>query len=126
MSRKLTIVIFLAALWAGVFVASWYMSAQVEGPRNLDTGFRRLDVLVRYQIVAFGIAVLAGIFGVVWRREGRQVLVFGFLPVGLTVVMTAGVVGASWILSDWNGAETGEGPVKPSASTGVATDADGL
>ncbi|WP_424928184.1 hypothetical protein [Amaricoccus tamworthensis] len=120
MSRKLVFVIFLTALWAGVFVASWYMSASVEGPRNLDTGFRRLDVLARYQIVAFGIAALAGIFGIAWRREGRQIVVIGLLPVGMTVVLVAVVTGAVWMMSDEDGMETGRVPVKPTAPAAVA------
>lgn len=93
MSKQRSVLVVLIILWAGFVVASYFMSVRIEGPRNIDTGFQRLDVLFRYQMMAFAVAVLSVVLGVLWRRSGKRMLLMGAIPLLTTVLAAAGLFG---------------------------------
>ncbi len=99
MSQKRKILVALVVVWAIIFVASYFMSTRIEGPRNIDTGFKRLDVLARYQLIAFGVAVVSAVAGVVWRHDGRRMMLLGLAPLIITTLLIAGIVGGTMILN---------------------------
>lgn len=99
MPNKMKLIILLVAIWAIIFVASYFMSAGIEGPRNMDTGLKRLDVLARYQIIAFIVAVIGGIAGIVWRRDGKRIMLVGLTPLLITLLLIAGIVGGTMIFN---------------------------
>jgi hypothetical protein len=86
--KRVTIV--LVILWAGLFAASIFFAMQVEGPRNIDTGFKRLNVLASYQALAFAVAVVAAVAGIVARRAGRRIMLVGFVPLIVTGLIVVG------------------------------------
>lgn len=99
MLQKKTLVYGIVLLWVALFTASYFMSTRIEGPRNVDTGFRRLDVLARYQIMAFGVAVVAAVVGVIWRRDGKRIMLLGLTPLFLTAVLILGLWGVTMVLN---------------------------
>lgn len=99
MQNKVKLIILLVAIWAVIFVASYFMSVGIEGPRNIDTGLKRLDVLARYQIVAFLVAVISGVAGIAWRRESKRIMLVGLTPLLITLLLIAGIVGATMIFN---------------------------
>lgn len=50
------LVFALILAWVGTIAWSFLASSAIDGPRNIDTGFQRLDVFVRWQMLAFGLA----------------------------------------------------------------------
>ena len=88
--KRLTYALIL--IWVALIVASYLLSTRIEGPRNLDTGFRRLDVLARYQFFAFGVAILAAITGFFGRKEGKRVMLIGFAPLLITGLLVGALV----------------------------------
>lgn len=115
MPHKVKLIILLVAIWALIFVASYFMSAQIEGPRNIDTGFRRLDVLARYQIVAFTVAIMSAVLGIVWRRDGKKIMLVGLTPLLITFLLIAGIVGGTMIFNKRLSPEEAYQPPKPAA-----------
>ncbi len=95
----MSLVVILVLVWAAIFVASYFMSTQIEGPRNLDTGFKRLDVLARYQLFAFAVAVVSAFSGIVWRRDGKRILLVGLIPLLITALLIVGVVVTTMIFN---------------------------
>lgn len=91
MSKRMGL-LCLVLLWAALIALSFLLPARIEGPRNIDTGFQRLDVFARFQFFAFGVAVLALCLGVLWRRSARFVALIGVLPVIATGLGVAAVV----------------------------------
>lgn len=83
------IVYVLVAVWAVAFAWSIFGSLGIEGPRNIDTGFRRLDVLFRGQLIAFGIAIVAGASGFLMEGCGFRQKLIGLLPLLITVLIVA-------------------------------------
>ena len=84
-------VLLLVFLWLLVQAWSFWAPTNIEGPRNIDTGFRRLDIWFRWQLVALGIAIIssaAGLFTIEKRWRDRIV---GLTPLGLTVLIAAGI-----------------------------------
>lgn len=98
MSKK-KIIIALVLVWAAVFVASYFLSKGIDGPRNLDTGFKRLDVLARYQFIAFGVAVVSAVLGIIWKRDNKQALLLGFFPLAATALLVAALIVGSMIFN---------------------------
>jgi hypothetical protein len=86
--KRVTVILVL--LWAGLFAASIYFAMQVEGPRNIDTGFKRLNVLASYQALAFAVAVVAAVAGIVARQTGRRIMLVGFVPLIVTGLIVVG------------------------------------
>lgn len=115
MSRTTKLISVIVAIWAALFVGSYIASTGIEGPRNLDTGFRRLDVLARYQIMAFAVAVIAAIAGFLWRKESKRVLMIGLAPLAITLLLIGGLVVASIVLSNARPPYEPMTPTKPTA-----------
>lgn len=99
MSWKRSVLLVLIAIWAAIFVGSYFMSARVEGPQTLDVGLKRLDILARYQIMAFAFAIATAALGFVWRKSGRRMLLLGLVPLGATALLIAVIVIAAVIFS---------------------------
>lgn len=91
MSRQGLIIGLLVLIWVGLVAASFLMAGRIEGPRNLDTGFQRLDVFARYQFAAFGVAVVAAVAGLIWRRASRRLLLAGLAPLSITLLVVLGL-----------------------------------
>ena len=100
MTQKKKTVVLLVLVWLGLFVASYVMSTRIEGPRNIDTGFRRLDVLAQYQIIAFAVALMSALAGIVWRRDSRRIMLIGLVPLLATGLLVASIAVAALILSN--------------------------
>jgi len=115
MPRKMKLVLLLVVIWAVVFMASIYMSTRIEGPRNIDTGFRRLDVLARYQVIAFAVAVISAAIGIAWRRDARRIMLVGLAPLLVTCVLILVIVGATLFLGPRLAPEEAYKPPKPTA-----------
>lgn len=81
------IVYALVAVWAIAFAWSIFASLGIDGPRNIDTGFRRLDVLFRGQLIAFGIAIVAGASGFLMEGCGFRQKLIGLLPLLVTMLI---------------------------------------
>ncbi|MDF1727042.1 MAG: hypothetical protein P1U53_04740 [Sulfitobacter sp.] len=97
---KRTVLILLVLIWAGVFFGSFYATSMINGPRNIDTGFRRLDVLARYHIIALGLALVTAALGFVWRGQARQTVLIGLVPMIGTVLTIGGIAVAAMILGN--------------------------
>ena len=85
MPGKIVLYVFVA-LWAAAFVGSILISTGIEGPRNIDTGFKRLDVLARGQILALCLAVASAAAGFLIGGGKRQKFI-GLIPLALTVLI---------------------------------------
>jgi uncharacterized membrane protein YphA (DoxX/SURF4 family) len=119
MIGKKALVVIVVLAWAGVFFGSYLASSAIEGPRNLDTGFKRLDVLAQYQFVALGLAVLAAVLGFVWRKTAARVLLIGLVPLLATALLIAGILVATLILNDRPAPSDVSPPLVPTAPAGL-------
>lgn len=119
MVSKRAIVVALVLFWAVLFAWSFLASAGIDGPRNLETGLRRLDVLAAYQFVAFGLAVIAALLGVVWRRQAAWTMLIGLGPLAVTVLLVATIVVAAMVLRDRPVPEPPGTPTAPAAPAAV-------
>lgn len=91
--RGKTLIYVLVGLWLIIFAGSIVMSFRIEGPRNIDTGLARLDMLVRGQLVALALAIIAGVTGFFVRGGGLAQRLIGLAPLALTMVLVAGLFG---------------------------------
>ena len=112
--KKATVTVLVLA-WAAVFAGSFVASSGIEGPRNIDTGFKRLDVLVQYQIVALALAIASAALGFAWRRQAKRILPIGLVPLAATVLLVAGVALAATILGNRPAPQSPGPPPKPTA-----------
>lgn len=85
------VVYLLVIVWAVVFAASVILTVNIEGPRNIDTGFRRLDTLARGQIVAFLLALVTAAAAFIVPGGGKRLKLVGLVPLGLTILIVAGI-----------------------------------
>jgi len=115
MSGKMKFIILLVVVWVAIFVASYFMSVGIEGPRNIDTGLKRLDVLVRFQLVAFVVAVVAAVSGIIWRRDAKRIMLVGIMPLLVTLLLVAGLFISAMIFANRPAPETTYPPPKPTA-----------
>lgn len=116
MIGKKTIVIALVLVWAGVFFGSFLASSAIEGPRNIDTGFRRLDVLAQYHIVAISLSIVTAVLGIVWRRQAARILPIGLVPLSVTALLVVGVLVVATFLRDSPAPQPPLTPTAPAAS----------
>ena len=85
------LIYLLVILWAAAFALSIIMAVNVAGERNLDTGFARLDVLMRGQIVALALAIFAAVAGFLVAESNRSTRLVGLAPLALTVLLVGGL-----------------------------------
>jgi len=86
------LVYMLAIVWVVLIATSIIATRQVEGPRNIDTGFKALEVLFLWQVAALGVAIVAMVLAIFSKELTRSSRLAGFAPIGLTVVVVAGVL----------------------------------
>lgn len=84
-----TLIYLFVIFWVLVFAGSILMTLNVEGPRNIDTGFKKLDVLARGQFLALFLAVAAGVAGFMVKGSSRRERLVGLIPLGLTFAILA-------------------------------------
>lgn len=116
MPRRMKFVLLMVVIWAALFLASFYMSTRIEGPRNIDTGFRRLDVLARYQVIAFAVAVVSATIGIAWRRDARRMMLLGLVPVLVTSLLILVIVVATLVLGQRPAPDEAYPPPKPTTA----------
>ena len=80
------IAFLLVGLWMVVQILSFWLPSGIEGPRNLDTGFQRLDVWFRWQLAALVIAFVAAISGFFAKPKSWRIRMIGLLPAALTLL----------------------------------------
>ena len=85
------ITIILVGLWVLVQILSFWMSAGIEGPRNIDTGFKKLDVWFRWQLLAVCVAIIAAIFGFFSSDKSWRTRTIGLIPAAITLVAAVGL-----------------------------------
>ncbi len=85
------LIYLLVILWAAAFALSIIMAVNVAGERNLDTGFARLDVLMRGQIIALALAIFAAVAGFLVADSNRSTRLVGLAPLALTVLLVGGL-----------------------------------
>ena len=111
------VIIGLVLAWIVLTVLSFGLPAQIEGPRNLDTGFRRLDVFAKWQIFAIAAGVSAAILAWLVRDLSRGMRWLGFVPViVMALVVVLGIVGA--MLMDMTSKR--DAPPRPTVPTAPA------
>lgn len=115
MTRRKMVIYVLILIWVGVFVMSFVASMGIDGPRNIDTGFKRLDVLARYQMIAFAIAVSTAVLGFLWRKDAKRILLVGLVPVVCTVLLIVGLLVTSVIVNSRRPPPTTYPTPKPTA-----------
>ncbi|MCL4676542.1 MAG: hypothetical protein KJZ59_11135 [Pararhodobacter sp.] len=119
MANKTRLTLVLILIWAALFAASFLLPMRIDGPRNLDTGFQRLDILARYQMLAFGAAVVTALAGVLWRKQGKRVMLIGFVPLLITALLIAALVVATFV----GNRLTPPDPITPPRATAPAEEA---
>ncbi|MEM6663357.1 MAG: hypothetical protein AAF666_14400 [Pseudomonadota bacterium] len=90
LARLITLGLLL--LWVIAVALSYALSTALDGPRNLETGFKRLDTLLLWQAVAFVIALAAMVAAWAGRPRPRIVRLLGFAPITLTAVAILALV----------------------------------
>ena len=89
-----SLVLLLAGVWTAIFVGSFLAIRQVDGPRNPDTGFEKLDMLVLWHLVALCVAIAAAL--VAWRAPdlSPNIRKIGFAPIGLSLLLVGSFLAA--------------------------------
>ncbi|MCY6383357.1 hypothetical protein [Hoeflea prorocentri] len=98
--RRADIVYALIVVWALAIGWSLWGAAAVEGPRNLDTGFKKLDVFFKGQLLAFGVALVTAAAGFAFAGAARRIRLIGLIPIGLTVLVLAGSTAAFLLFNE--------------------------
>ena len=107
----------LALVWVVLIATSIIAARQVEGPRNIDTGFRALEVLVLWQMAALGVAIVAMVVAIFSKGLARSARLAGFAPIGLTIVVVAGVL----LYATFNRPESAPAPDRPVTAPALST-----
>lgn len=110
-------IIVLLCAWVAAVAASFLLSWQIEGPRNIDTGFHRLNVFFEWQAGAFFLAIFAAVSGWRGRSERRWIRWAGFAPILLTVAVIGSIIGYAFIV---------DGPISAPSRPQVPTAADAV
>jgi len=84
MSSRL-FVIGLVTIWVALMIVSFIATQAVEGPNNIDSGFRRLDVLLTWQLIAAVVALASAIAAFVQKDLTPPWRALAFAPVAMTV-----------------------------------------
>ncbi|PVH28233.1 hypothetical protein [Pararhodobacter oceanensis] len=92
--RSPRFVYLLVLLWVIAFAASILLTMSIDGPRNLDTGFARLDTLARGQLVALGIAIVSAVAALLLRGAGWLPRLIGLTPMLVTLAIIAAFTAA--------------------------------
>ena len=105
-------VALLMLTWALVVVWSLFATVAVDGPGNMETGLRKLDILVRWQLIAAGLALFSALCGFLVRPLSWRMRFVGLLPVVLTGVAAIGLVGFVMFAGPANDVPQGAGDPK--------------
>lgn len=115
MVGKRAIVFALVLAWAAVFVWSFLVSSGIDGPRNIDTGLKRLDVLAQYQLFAVSLAIISAVLGIVWRKEAARILLVGLVPLSVTALLIAIIIVTAMFMGNRSVPQTAGKPTVPAA-----------
>ena len=85
-------VYLLVTLWLVAFTGSLILTLDIEGPRNIETGFKKLDTLVQGQMIAFCLAVASGIAAFLVRSGDKRFKLIGLIPLVSTFIIVVGVI----------------------------------
>ncbi|MEM7258119.1 MAG: hypothetical protein AAF404_12120 [Pseudomonadota bacterium] len=81
----------LVSAWILIVGLSFWAATTIDGPRNLDTGFKRLDLFLKYQLAALIVAIAAAIAGFRGSHGKWQPRLIGLVPLTLTVTVLTGL-----------------------------------
>ena len=109
-------VLILVTAWILALLGSYVFSTAIEGPRNIETGFKRLDVLFRWQLAALVLAFVSLTYAWIARPRPRWVRLLGFAPAVLTVLSVL-VLTAAAVFGPGSSQDTAPGLSAPAART---------
>ncbi|MEM7211751.1 MAG: hypothetical protein AAF479_07640 [Pseudomonadota bacterium] len=96
--RERVIIILLVCAWVVAVAASFLLAWQIEGGRNIDTGFKRLDVFFKWQVGAFLIAVFLAGVGLLGKSLQRWLRWIAGAPILLTLATVCLFVGYAYFV----------------------------
>lgn len=94
------VIYVLVILWAVVFALPIMMALNVEGPRNIDTGFERLDIIARGQTFALALAIMSGAAAFLVKDLSFRQKAIGLAPLIVTILIVAGLFLFAFLRSD--------------------------
>ncbi len=107
------VIYLLVVVWAVVFAASVIVTVNIDGPRTIDTGFKRLDTLARGQIGALLLALVTAAAAFRVRGDAKRVRLVGLVPLGLTILIVAGLIVVALIAKDRTEQPGNAPPLRP-------------
>ncbi|MBW8639366.1 hypothetical protein K1W69_19385 [Hoeflea sp. WL0058] len=113
----LRVVLVLLALWIALQTGSYVTTSDIEGPRNIDTGFKRLDVFFKWQIAALAVALVAAAAGFVGPDKRWRKRLIGLAPLGLTLAAVGGLALVGLIIQNAQTPDTSFRPTTAPAAT---------
>ena len=90
--KKNSIALILVSLWILAQIWSFHVSAGIDGPRNIDTGFKRLDALFKWQLLALCLAIGAAIYAIFAKGAQKWARIMSALPAIFTIIAVAAIV----------------------------------
>ena len=89
--NKTHTVLVLTVCWVALQIWSFWVSSSIDGPRNIDTGFKRLDVFFKWQVLAFCLALGSAFFVLFSKGLQMRSRFIGLSPAILTIVCVGGI-----------------------------------
>lgn len=116
MSGLRTVLTFLVC-WIALQTVSYISTSGIEGPRNIDTGFKRLDVFFKWQVTALATALVAAVAGFVGPDKRWRKRLIGLAPIGLTLAAVGGLALMGLIIQNVQTPDTSFRPTTAPAAT---------
>lgn len=119
--KSKTIIYVLVGAWIGCIIISIAASQAVDGPRNIDTGLKRLDILVKWQLVAFITAIISGLLALFIRSQSRLTRLVGATPITLTIILIGALYLWMTFANQQYDVQTSPNTTKPTATVDPET-----
>lgn len=113
----LRVVLVLLAFWIALQIGSYVSTSDIEGPRNIDTGFKRLDVFFKWQVTALAVALVAAAAGFVGPDKRWRKRLIGLAPLGLMLAAVGGLALVGLIIQNAQTPDTSIRPTTAPAAT---------